>query len=316
MRTARDYACGIAVEPSWNRPAGPFERLRLTAEDFQVIGQYASRQALVPDKDAAPQRLVRTHVEGRFSLTADAVSLRRFLPLVIGGSWVGSGPGSGQGAAATARLQTEGGDEAGSLAFIRRLADRDSWQLHSGLRIQRLRLFPGGDGGMLMAVDCLGAERRRGGTLSLSGLPAMQPAMKLAAPPDGLGLRPPGGRALSPLFLGGLEVEFARQGMRAHVALAADTPQLITPGRLVARLGIRLLANDAARAASLHDRLSATLTLDGGGDRMVMAFASSRIVARQEIVDASGGPAMIHLRLQAEAGDPGPVRIRLMTVQT
>ena len=53
MRTARDYACGIAVEPSWNRPAGPFERLRLTAEDFQVIGQYASRQALVPDKDAA-----------------------------------------------------------------------------------------------------------------------------------------------------------------------------------------------------------------------------------------------------------------------
>lgn len=304
MRSARDYACGIGDEVSWNAPPRRFTRLRLLAEDFQVIGQYAGRDALVPDRIAPPRRLVRTHVEGRFSLAADAASLHRFVPLVTGGSWTLGGTG----AAESAGLRVDGGDDALSVSVIRRLADRDRWQLHSGLRIQRLRMFPGGDGGLLMAADCLGAERRDSAALTLSALPEMQPAMQLAAPPHGLSLRPLGGATLSSLYLAGVEVVLTRDGMRPHVALAADTPQMITPGRLMARLSVRVLANDAARAGSQHDQLSATLTLNGGGKRMTLSFGQLRMTERREIVDASGGPTLIHLGLQAESGPDGLMR--------
>lgn len=306
MRSARDYACGIADEASWNRAPQRFTRLRLLAEDFQVMGQYAGRDALVPDPIAPPRRLVRTHVEGRFSLAADLPALHRFVPLVTGGSWsVG-----GRGATDSFSLQADGSVDPVSISLIRRLADRDSWQLHTGLRIQQLRMFPGGDGGLVMAADCLGAERRDSRALTLSSLPAMQPALHLTAPPDGFGLRPMSGPALSPLFLGGVEIVMTRENMRPHVALAADTPQMITAGRLAARLGIRLLANDAARAASLHDQLSATLALEGDGKRVTLSFGRLQVVERREIVDASGGPTMIHLALRAETGPDGLLGFR------
>ena len=306
MRSARDYACGLADEASWNRPPRRFTSLRLVAEDFQVIGQYAGRDALVPDRIAPPRRLVRTHVEGRFTLAADAAALRRFLPLVTGGRWTVSG----RGAAASASLRADGSADATSISLIRRLADRDRWQLHTGVRVQRLRLFPGGDGGMLMAVECLGAERRDSAALTLSALPAMQPAMRLAPPPHGMSLQPPGGTALSPLYLGGVEVVLTRDGMRPHVALAADTPQMITAGRLAVRLAVRLLANDAARQASQPDRLAATLALDGGGRRVTLSFPGMQVAERREIVDPSGGPSMIHLGLQAETGRDGLMLVR------
>jgi len=306
MRSARDYACGIATEAAWNQPPQRFARLRLLSEDFQVIGQYAGRHALVPDQIAPPRQLVRTQVEGRFSLVADGAALRRFMPLVTGGGWTVTG----RGAAQTGTLRADGGGEAASVSFIRRLADRDSWQLHTGLRIQRLRLFAGAGGGMVMAVDCLGAERRHGGPLTVSSLPTLRAAMRPAPPPHGLALRPPGGRTLSSLFLAGVEVELFRDGMRPHVALAADTPQMITPGRLVARLAIRLLANDAARSTGLADRLAATLALDGGGKRMTLSFSSLQVTERREIVDASGGPTLIHLGMQAETGPAGLLQFR------
>ena len=305
MRSAQDYACGLGDEAGWNVAPRRFTRLRLLAEDFQVIGQYAGRDALVPDRIAPPRRLVRTHVEGRFSLAADAASLRRFVPLVTGGSWATHGTG----AAETASLKVDGSADAMSVSVIRRLADRDRWQLHTGLCIQRLRLFPGGDGGLLMAADCLGAERRDSTAPTLSALPEMKPAMQLAAPPHGLGLGPPGGAVLSPLYLAGVEIVLTRDGMRPHVALAADTPQMITPGRLVARLVLRLLANDAARAASQHDQLEATLTLHGGGKKMTLSFGRLQVTERREIVDASGGPTMIHLGLRAEPGPDGLMQL-------
>jgi len=306
MRSARDYACGMADETSWNRPPQRFASLRLVAEDFQVIGQYAGRDALVPDRIAPPRRLVRTHVEGRFTLAADAAALRRFLPLVTGGGWTVSGAG----AAASASLRADGSADASSVSIIRRLADRDRWQLHTGVRVQRLRLFPGGDGGLLMAAECLGAERRDSGPLAISSLAAMQPPMRLARPPHGITLQPPGGAALSPLYLGGVEVVLTRDGMRPHVALAADTPQMITPGRLAVRLAVRLLANDAARQASQLDRLAATLALDGGGKRVTLSFPRLQVAERRETVDPSGGPSMIHLGLRAEAGRDGLVLVR------
>jgi len=304
MRTARDYLCGIADEPRWNRAARQFDRLRLLSEDFRVIGQYAGRDALVPERAAPPRRLVRTHVEGQVSLAADRAALHRFLPLVTGGGWQAPAPDAGRAdeMAVMASLRADGDVDPVSLSFIRRLAAGDRWQLHTGLQIRRLRLFPDGAGGFVMNAEFLGAERRDAAALGISALPAGKPAMRLAPPPDGLTLTPDNGSAKTPLFLAGLEVDCLREGMRPHVALGADTPQMITAGRLEVRLAVRLLANDAAREASRHDRLAAHLTLENDASRMIFSLGRLQVTARRELVDPGGGPAMIHLGMRAEPG--------------
>ena len=294
MRTARDYVCGIADEAIWNQPSSRFARMSLLAEDLRVMGQYEGRRALSDDRIAAPRKLVRTHIEGGFALAADQPALRRLLPLVTGGSWTMPD------ARGICRLAVDGGSDAASLSLIRRLAPGDDWQLFSGLRIRHLSLFPGADGGLNCRTACLGGAQLARSGLAVGG-PVMPVAgLRLAAPPAGLRLRAASGRDAGRLFLAGFEVGFLREGMRPHFALGTSAPQMITPGLLVAQVGLRLLANDAARAASLLDRVTALFRFEDETGHVLLEFASLGVTARREIANAGGGPALIQLALRAE----------------
>lgn len=294
MRTSQDYVCGIADEVVWNRMPPRFVRLGLLAEDLRVMGQYEGRRALADDRIAAARKLVRTHVEGGFALAAGHAGLRRLLPLVTGGGW--SKPDT-QG---MVRLVVDGAADAVSLSLIRRLATGDDWQQFSGLRVQQLDLFPGADGGLHARVGCLGGDQRPRSGMTATGTGETQAGLRLAAPPSGLRLRHVSGRQGGTLYVAGFEIVLSREGMRPHFALGTSSPQMITPGLLVARLGLRLLANDAASAAGRHEHLAATIRFADDSGHVELDFARLRVTARREIAEAGGGPALVQLALQAE----------------
>lgn len=297
MRTARDYICGLGEEAVWNRPPRRFRALRLLAEDLRMIGHYEGRRALADDRIAASRLLVRTHVEGGLALAAGHGVMHRMLPLIVGGSW--SAPDADN----MTRLAADGGSDAVSLSLIRRLASRDDWQLFSGLRVQRLGLFPGADGGLQCRVTCLGGTQQAQSGLTTAGAGPATSGLRLAAPASGLQLHPVKGGDVGTLFLAGFEISLVREGMRPHFALGTSAPQLITPGLLVAQVGLRLLANDAAKAASLQDHLGARFRFEDATGHTDLAFATLRVVARRETADVGGGPAQVQLALRAEISD-------------
>lgn len=304
MRTARDYICGIGKEAAWSQPPTRFDRIQLLAEDLRVTGQYEGRRVLSEDRIAAPQRLVRTHVEGGFALAAGHAALRRLLPLVTGGSWTTPDAQGGT------TLAVDGAADAVSLSLIRRLAAADDWQLFSGLRVQQISLFPGADGGLHARASCLGGAQQARTGLAVAGTAATEAGLRPAAPPSGLRLRPDPGQDVGALYLAGVEITLSREGMRPHFALGTNAPQMITPGLLVARVGLRLLANDAAKAASRHDHLAASFRFEDATGHVDLELGRLGVTARREIADAGGGPALIQLAFRAEISGGALCRLR------
>ena len=315
IRTSRDYAAAIGIEPSWNRPPARFRAVRLMAEDLRLVGGYERQRSLADPAVTSPPRLVRTHVEGTMALAAGAAEMTRFLPAVTGGDWtaVARGPGrSGR------QLRADGADDPLSLALWRRLAPRDDWQHFSGLRVRGLRLAPGGDGGLVMTLQLVGAERRVQAKAAIDPAPAATPPLRLA-PAGGIALAAAGaggtgdglsgdGLSTDGLVVAGFAIEFHRAEARPHFALAATAPQMIPPGRLGAMVEIRLLANDAARRATVAAALTARFRFgtevetgaDAGAGMRELFFPRLAVTDRRESVAAGSGPALVQIRAEAE----------------
>lgn len=310
MRSARDYRAAIATEPRWNVASGSFQTVPLLAEGLRLVGARERRHALSEQGLAAPPVLVRTHVEGGVTLAADAARLVQFLPFVTGGAWTDR-----KVPADTLRqLICDGGDDPVSLSFVRRLADRDDWQLFSGLKVRGFRLVPTADAGLVMMVDIVGAEMATRPRVTVVPAIASRPPVRLQSPPDGLVLADddksasPG--AAKALMLAGFEIGLHRAGMVPHFALAANSPQMVPAGQLAAQVDMRLLATDAAKALADRARLTASFRFVDDTSRFEIRFPALNIQDRQERVDADGGPALIHLRARAEAPDGWLLRIR------
>ena len=302
IRTSRDYAAAIGIEPSWNRIPPRFREVRLMAEDLRLVGGYERRRSLAEPALSAPPRLVRAHVEGSLAMAAGAAGITRFLPVITGGDWV-SAPSGGR------ILKVDGAVEPASMALWRRLAPRDDWQHFSGLRARSLRLAPGGDGGLLMTLQLVGAERRAQPKAAILAHGPARPPLRLL-PSGGIGLAAAGGQPVANgLVVAGFAIELQRAGARPHFALTAMAPQIIPPGTLAASVEIRLLANDAARRAMAPDMLAARFSL--GDDDGIREFSLPRLVvtSRRESVEAGGAPALVLIRAEAERQDG-----RLMTV--
>lgn len=314
MRTSRDYRAAIAGESRWNDAPASFQGVRLLAEDLRLVGVRQQRHALSERGPAVPPRLVRTHVEGGVTLAVDAASLPRFLAFVTGGAWTADSLSAGT----LHQLIGDGGTDPASLSLVRRLAMRDDWQQFTGLRVRGLRLVPASDAGLLMMLDLVGAEMAMRRRVSVSAPPALRPPLMLRPPPDGLVLAPvgaaggatTGAAASGGLMVAGFEIGLYRAGMRPHFALAANSPQMILPGQLAARLDIRLLASDAAKAETADEYLSASFRFEDDSQGFEISFPALGIQDRRERVGADGGPAMIHLRARAEARDGVLLRLR------
>ena len=303
MRSSWDYSCAIGVEASWNRVPPRLSPLRLLAEDLRVTGHYEGRRELADSRIATPRKLVRTHAEGGISLIADSAALHRIMPLVTGESWVAASSGGGQ------LLTAQGRGDVPSVTFARRLSARDDWQIFSGLLVQALHLFPAADGGLNARLACLGAGQVSRPRLTVTGTASAAAGLRLAAPPAGIRLRPSGGRDVGALFLAGFEIAFNREGARPHFALGSGMPQMITPGQLSVQVGIRLLANDAAKNAGTQDQLAVDIRLEEDGGHVDLSFGRMSVVARREAADAGGGPALVQLVMRGEVA--GNVLFRL-----
>ena len=307
MRTARDYRAGIATETGWNTAPTAFRDIRLLAEDLHLVGVREGRRALSEGGLVAPTRLVRTHIEGGMTLTADAARLSHMMTFVTGGAWTRHGLPEG----VLRQLAADGADDPRSMGFVRRLAPHDDWQQFSGLRLRGLRIVPAGDSGIVLMLDLVGAEVAARRRVGVSASPAPRPPVTLRPAPDGLVIRPVGAAVeTGPLMLTGFEIGLYRDGMRPHFALAANSPQMILPGQLAARIEMRLLASDAAKRATEADRLSVRFGFADESARFEMFFPLLTVIDRREHVDADGGPAVIRLRTHAEPREGGLFRLR------
>lgn len=310
MRSARDYRAALATEARWNVVSGTFQGVPLVAEGLRLVGARERRHALSEQGLAAPPVLVRTHVEGGVTLAADATRLVQFLPFVTGGAWTDSNLPTGT----LRQLICDGGDDPASLSFVRRLADRDDWQLFSGLKVRGFRLVPTGDAGLVMLLDLVGAEMATRRRITVAPAMVSRPPLRLQSPPDGLVLADDDKGASSgvtkALMLAGFEIGLQRAGMVPHFALAANSPQMVPAGQLAAQVDMRLLATDDAKALADRARLTASFRFVDDTSRFEIRFPALNIQDWQERVDADGGPALIHLRAQAEAPDGWLFRIR------
>lgn len=296
IRTSRDYAAAMGIEPAWNRPPASFREVRLMAEDLRLVGAYERRRSLAEPALTASPRLVRTHVEGAVAVTASAAAMTRFLPFIIGGDWVAA-PRGGR------LLRADGAADPASMTLWRRLAPGDDWQQFSGLRARSLRLAPGGDGGLVMALQLVGAERgAKPKAAVLPDGPAAAPLRLL--PRGGIGLAAAGGTpAEDGLVAAGFAIAFQRPDVRPHFGLAATAPQIIPPGTLGAAVEIRLLANDAARRATAPEVLAARFGFVDAGLRRDIVFPRLVVTDRRDSVEAGGGPAQVQIRAEAELQD-------------
>jgi len=310
MRSARDYRAAIATEPRWNVAGGSFQTVPLLAEALRLVGARERRNALSEQGLAGPPVLVRTHVEGGLTLAADAARLVQFLPFVTGGAWTGRGLPTGS----RRQLICDGAVDPLSLSLVRRLADRDDWQHFSGLKVRGLRLVPTADAGLVMMLDIVGAEMGTRARVSTSPASASRPPLRLQAPPKGFVVAKAGADALSvadrAVMLAGFEIGLHRLGMLPHFALAANSPQMVPAGRLAARIDMRLLATDQAKALADHSSLTASFRFVDEASRFEIRFPALAVQDWQERVDADGGPALIHLRARAEAPQGWLLRIR------
>ena len=310
MRTSRDYLAAMADEGRWNEAPAALQGVRLLAEDLRLVGVREQRHALSEQGIAAPPRLVRTHVEGGITLAADATSLPRFLSLVCGAAWTDDAvPG-----ATAPHLVADGVNDPTSISLVRRLGLHDDWQQFTGLRLRGLRLMPASDGGLLLMLELVGGEMVMRRRVSVRPAPPLHPPLRLQSPPEGLVLAPAGSDGAAAvhgaLMLAGFEIGIYRAGMRPQFALASNSPQMILAGQLAAQLDIRLLATDAATSVKAGETLAARFRFEDEQRRLELGFPALILQDRQERVDAGGGPALVHLRAQAEARDGVLLRLR------
>ena len=310
IRTAAGYQGAFGREPSWDQAPPRFQPLHLLAEDIRQIAVYESRRQLVAGHLAAPDHLVRSHVEGGLSALAERHSLMHLLPLVTGGDW--------QQQQGVSTLTVTGSATPPSIGFVRRLGPRDDWRHFSGLRLTRLRLTPSSEGAVIMQASLIGARQTRlarpllarpllARPLLARSIPAEQAAVPIVAPPpSGLSLvRVGAGQATSSAVLaGGFEIQLMRRDMAPHFALGADTPQMITTGQLAIRTDLRLLANDHARALAHEGTLMALdlrLTVPGQAAASVhLEIPRLRVTSAAELADVGGGPVILRLTAVAE----------------
>ena len=309
IRSARDYRAAIATEARWNVAGGSFQTVPLLAESLRLVGARERRNALSEQGLAGPPVLVRTHVEGGLTLAADAARLVQFLPFVTGGAWIDRGLPTGS----RRQLICDGAVDPLSLSLVRRLADRDDWQYFSGLKVRGLRLVPTADAGLVMLLDIVGAEMGTQARVSTAPASVSHPPLRLQTPPEGLVLAKAGARAVpatGAVMLAGFEIDLHRVGMLPHFALAANSPQMVPAGRLAARIDMRLLATDEAKALADHSNLTASFRFVDEASRFEIGFPVLEVQDWQERVDADGGPALIHLRARAAAPHGWLFRIR------
>lgn len=323
IRNARNYTMAMARESVWNTPpVGRYAALRLSGETLHLVQQRRG-QALLNDAGIVPpDRVVRSHVEGRISTPADTGAIQQWMTLITGNQWASE---------LSKRVLTVAAAETPpSLTLVRTLDGTPQHRaFFSGVKVQRLQLAPAADQTFMLQASLVGASQDKT-TLIRPATPAA-PAMPMAlgAEVDRFELRlddanprprprPRNGhdtrRVLQPR-LAGISLTLTRAGMAPHFRLGATQPAVILPGRLVLAIEMQCLADDAglgipdAGATMAGATMDVRVVLSDGAAQMRFRIYKMRVHRRDTLLASPTAPAIIAVNGVAELTSEGLFRI-------
>jgi hypothetical protein len=153
IRNARNYTMAMARESVWNTPpVGRYAALRLSGETLHLVQQRRG-QALLNDAGIVPpDRVVRSHVEGRISTPADTGAIQQWMTLITGNQWASE---------LSKRVLTVAAAETPpSFTLVRTLDGTPQHRaFFSGVKVQRLQLAPAADQTFMLQASLVGASQ-------------------------------------------------------------------------------------------------------------------------------------------------------------